>query len=61
MIGKMCVSATFGNVFLYTTELFPTGVRSCVLGTTNIGARIGGMISPYIVDIVRRNKIGKVN
>ncbi|KAJ8303494.1 hypothetical protein KUTeg_019890 [Tegillarca granosa] len=51
MIGKMCVSATFGNVFLYTTELFPTGVRSCALGTTNIGARIGGMVSPYIVDI----------
>ncbi|KAJ8314602.1 hypothetical protein KUTeg_006752 [Tegillarca granosa] len=51
MIGKCGVSASFGNVFVYTPELFPTNVRSFVTGSCNTGARIGTLISPYIVNI----------
>lgn len=52
MIGKCGVSATFGIVFIYTPELFPTNVRSFITGCCNTGARIGTLISPYIVNIV---------
>ncbi|KAJ8301816.1 hypothetical protein KUTeg_020803, partial [Tegillarca granosa] len=51
MIGKFFISAAFGNVFLYTTELFPTGIRAFVLTTSNIGARLGSILSPYIADL----------
>ncbi|KAJ8314949.1 LOW QUALITY PROTEIN: hypothetical protein KUTeg_007099 [Tegillarca granosa] len=50
-IGKCCVSAGFGNIYLFTTELFPTNVRSFVLGTVNIGARMGTIVAPYIANI----------
>lgn len=50
-IGKCCISAGFGNIYLFTTELFPTNVRSFVLGTVNIGARIGTIVAPYIANI----------
>ncbi|KAJ8315471.1 hypothetical protein KUTeg_007621 [Tegillarca granosa] len=53
MVGKFFMSAVFANVFLYTLELFPTGIRGFTLSIGNIGARLGGMISPYITELVR--------
>ncbi|KAJ8315473.1 hypothetical protein KUTeg_007623, partial [Tegillarca granosa] len=51
MVGKFFMSAVFANVFLYTSELFPTGIRGFTLSIGNIGARLGGMISPYITEL----------
>ncbi|XP_021344935.1 solute carrier family 22 member 3-like, partial [Mizuhopecten yessoensis] len=51
MIGKFGVSAAFGNIFIYTSELFPTSSRSFILSSSNIFARIGSLISPYIADL----------
>ncbi|XP_033739346.1 solute carrier family 22 member 15-like [Pecten maximus] len=51
MIGKFGVSAAFGNIFIYTSELFPTSSRSFILSSSNIWARIGSLTSPYIADL----------
>ncbi|XP_048736781.1 organic cation transporter protein-like [Ostrea edulis] len=48
MVGKFGISAAFGEIYIYTGELFPTVVRSFILGFCGIGARLGATISPYI-------------
>ena len=52
MVGKFGISAAFGEIFIYTGELFPTVVRSVVMGICSFGARIGSSISPYMYQIV---------
>ncbi|XP_048767368.2 organic cation transporter protein-like isoform X2 [Ostrea edulis] len=48
MIGKFGVSAGFGEIYLYTGELFPTVVRSLIMGLSGAGSRIGAILSPYM-------------
>jgi hypothetical protein len=52
MVGKFGISAAFGEIYIYTGELFPTVVRSFILGFCGIGARLGATMSPYIYDFV---------
>ena len=52
LISRFGISALFAVLYVYTGELFPTVIRSIVMGTVSIGARIGSIISPYLYDIV---------
>ncbi|XP_048258453.1 organic cation transporter protein-like [Haliotis rufescens] len=51
LIGKMGASGAFATVYIYTAELFPTPVRNVGLGAGSMCSRLGGVISPYIVDL----------
>lgn len=55
MIGKLCVSAIFAEIFVYVSELYPTSVRTFVLGIMSLVGQIGSVASPYIADIVCTN------
>ena len=48
MIGKFGISAAFGEIYIYTGELFPTVIRSFILGFCGVEARLGATISPNI-------------
>ena len=48
VIGKLSITATFGAIYIYTSELQPTSVRTAALGTNSMCGRIGAIISPYI-------------
>lgn len=52
LVGKVGSSAAFATIFLYSAELFPTVIRNTGLGVANFCARTGGMIAPYIPDLV---------
>jgi OCT family organic cation transporter-like MFS transporter 4/5 len=39
-------------MFLYSGEIFPTVIRNSALGISAFFARIGGMVAPYIIDVV---------
>lgn len=52
LVGKIGTSAAFATIFLYSAELFPTVIRNSGLGIANFCARTGGMIAPYIPDLV---------
>ena len=52
LIGKFAVAGSFGLIYLYTAELFPTQVRNLGVGVTSIGARLGGMLSPVVLLLV---------
>lgn len=48
MVGKLCISAVFSLVFLYTGELFPTSVRTTAMGVSSVASRIGAMLAPQL-------------
>ena len=52
MIGKLGVSAAFGEIFIYTGELFPTVLRSFIMGLSGAGSRVGSILSPYMFYMV---------
>ena len=51
-MGKFAVAGSFGFVYLYTAELFPTQVRNLGVGMTSIGARLGGILAPMVLLLV---------
>ena len=44
MLGKFGASSTFGMVYLFTSELYPTTIRNTAMGTCSCVARVGGNI-----------------
>nr|XP_002119673.3 solute carrier family 22 member 5-like isoform X1 [Ciona intestinalis] len=49
MFSKLAVSLCYNIIYGYTGEVFPTATRQTVLGISASSARIGSMISPYII------------
>uniref|UniRef100_A0A4W5N461 Solute carrier family 22 member 4 n=1 Tax=Hucho hucho TaxID=62062 RepID=A0A4W5N461_9TELE len=49
MVGKFGITAAFCVVYAVTSELFPTVVRNMAMGTCSMAARIGNIISPFII------------
>lgn len=52
MVGKLAVSTAYQIMVFYSSELFPTEVRSRGIGTCFMVARIGSIASPFITDIL---------
>lgn len=46
--GRGAITVVFACIFVYSTEIYPTSVRSTGLGFCSFCARIGGIISPQI-------------
>ncbi|CAK8691145.1 unnamed protein product [Clavelina lepadiformis] len=51
LIGKLFASMTFGMIYYITSELFPTNVRTTALSMGSLAARVGGMASPFILQL----------
>ncbi|XP_072517950.1 solute carrier family 22 member 4-like [Salminus brasiliensis] len=49
MVGKFGITAAFCVVYAVTSELFPTVVRNMAMGICSMSARIGSIISPFII------------
>ncbi|XP_077977092.1 organic cation transporter protein-like [Glandiceps talaboti] len=49
MISKFSITCSFGMVYVYTAELFPTPARSLGVGLCSMFARIGGIVAPQLL------------
>ena len=49
LVGRFGISGSFNVVYLYTTELFPTIVRSAALGSCSMIGRIGSISAPQVL------------
>lgn len=51
MIGLIGAYTSFVQVYLYTSEIFPTVIRNSAMGFASVFARFGGFIAPFVVNI----------
>lgn len=56
LIAKLAITASYGTVYVYTAEQFPTVVRNMGLGVGSFFARIGGIVAPYINNTVSQHR-----
>ncbi|XP_043276634.1 organic cation transporter protein-like isoform X2 [Venturia canescens] len=52
LTGRFALSAVYGIIILYTSELFPTIVRNSAVGTSSVMAHVGTITAPYVADLV---------
>ena len=48
---RASVSGVFNIVYIYTSEVYPTTVRSLGLGTCSGMARLGSMVTPFFAQV----------
>ncbi|TRY62040.1 hypothetical protein TCAL_08477, partial [Tigriopus californicus] len=51
LLGKMGVTCAFGTVYLFTSELYPTTLRTLGVGFSSMFGRIGAIISPEVASL----------
>ncbi|XP_071800449.1 solute carrier family 22 member 4-like [Asterias amurensis] len=51
MVGKFCITATFNTIYLWTSEMFPTPVRTVAIGMCSVAARVGGIVAPLMLNM----------
>lgn len=51
MIGKLCITGTFAVMYVWSSEIYPTVVRSVGVGSSSVWARLGGIVAPYVGDL----------
>lgn len=52
MLGRLGVSSSYAIINLYTTELFPTEVRTTAIGVSSMFGHTGSMMAPFAVDFL---------
>ncbi|CAB0009618.1 unnamed protein product [Nesidiocoris tenuis] len=48
MAGKLAITSSYGAIYVWTTEQFPTVIRNAGLGAASTFARVGGILAPYV-------------
>jgi MFS transporter, OCT family, solute carrier family 22 (organic cation transporter), member 4/5 len=49
MLGKLSITASYGTIYLFSVEQFPTVIRNVALGAASMSARVGGVSAPYLI------------
>ncbi|XP_062500633.1 solute carrier family 22 member 15-like isoform X2 [Corticium candelabrum] len=56
MLAKFGLGSTFANLYVYGGELAPTSVRNMTIGILSIGARVGGVVLPFVMMLDKISK-----
>uniref|UniRef100_A0A8C2QB81 SVOP-like n=1 Tax=Cyprinus carpio TaxID=7962 RepID=A0A8C2QB81_CYPCA len=54
---RSVVSMNFNAVYIYTAEVYPTAVRSLGMGFCTSFSRVGGMIAPFIAQVLMSKSV----
>ncbi|CAB3996303.1 Organic cation transporter, partial [Paramuricea clavata] len=53
MACKYAILVSFNTIYIFSSELFPTSVRTIGMGTSSACARIGSFLALYVVWLIR--------
>ncbi|KAF7651321.1 hypothetical protein LDENG_00112510, partial [Lucifuga dentata] len=56
MLGKFGITAGYAIVYVYTTEVFPTGIRNTAVGTCSMISKVGSCTAPFFLELCNFNK-----
>ncbi|EDV90525.1 GH14183 [Drosophila grimshawi] len=48
MLGKLAITGSYGTIYLFSSEQFPTVVRTVGMGAASMVSRLTGMLAPYL-------------
>lgn len=48
MIGKLAITSSYGTIYIFSVEQFPTVIRNAGLGAASTSARMGSVFAPLI-------------
>ena len=48
MLGKLAITSSYGTVYIFSAELFPTVIRNVGMGSVSMSGRVGGIVCPYV-------------
>lgn len=54
LIGKLAITASFAVVYVHTSEMLPTIIRSSGVGLLATFSRLGALVSPFVPLLVRQ-------
>lgn len=57
LVARFAISGVYNTMFTYSTEVFPTCVRSKAFGTNSACARVGAIISPICLELMGEQKV----
>jgi len=40
MIGKLAITTSYGVIYIFSTEIFPTSIRNVAVGACSMSARL---------------------
>lgn len=53
VVGKASVTIAFTSLYMHTAEQWPTSIRNSIMNTCSMIGRVGSMIAPFVVVLVR--------
>lgn len=52
MLGKLAITSSYGTIYIFSAEQFPTVVRNVGMGAASTAARVGGILAPFSLLLV---------
>ncbi|XP_074659360.1 organic cation transporter protein-like [Tubulanus polymorphus] len=56
-MGKFFVTTAYGAIYIYTSELYPTNIRTRGIGMNSMFARFGSMLAPFAEVLARKSAV----
>ncbi|CAM1297601.1 SLC22A14 (predicted) [Pycnogonum litorale] len=53
LFGRTCIAVAYCNMFVYSSEIYPTVVRNIGLGSGTLLAKVGAMLAPYVKELAK--------
>lgn len=51
MFGKFCITSSFGIIYVYSAEVYPTVLRQIGVGSCSVAGRVGSIMAPFVKEL----------